>query len=326
MSYLGYTQGMQDVNFNMLSKAFQAVIHRKYPGQEQMVGAQLWGQNSLGTEGLHDEVLHHTGLIGQAQFLGRLERAPVPMSTYKDKGQVIADYGIYGIGFELFPREMSDWIAGRRQIVEERVGDLPGLLADREEDEHLHPYNEGETFVSGVFEQPIYVDGTVNFLQILSQPGVNYGSNIIDHAGGVSYHLISLIEQYGDNFVNEEGRLAPIRPAMILASPQNARLLDLYYGATTNIEQGNPNIPNPVRYRPTILASHRLKNPNNIHVWYEGWEEDFKERSKFRGWAESAVVGVMNQQKVVNIIRSRFAYYYFYNRRALLVRGLAPNA
>lgn len=321
----GYTQASQDASFTLMyAKVFQAVIHTQYPGAENMIGASLWGQNTLGVEGLHDEVLHHTKLMGQASWLGTQERTPVPMSTFAWQDQIVADYQIYGAGWEYYNRELEDVVGGRRSIIESRAGDLPELLADREEDEHFRPFNEGESWVGGWANEPLFVDGVGNHLRILGNKTGQYGSNIIEHAGGASYHLIALLEQYGRNFISEEGRPAPIRVAKIVGSDQNIRLLDWLYGAPINLEQGNAYQPNPTRYRPElVVAEHRLDNPNDLLVFYEGYQDDLKERSKWRGWAENAIIGHMNQQKTVHIIRSRFAYYFFNNRRVVKVRGIA---
>jgi hypothetical protein len=318
------TRGTQDHDPRLFYKAYEKIVQKKYPGQETMVGAQFWGQNELEVRGQHNEVLFHTGLLGQAAHLGDDLRAPVPMATYEKADQIIAGYSIIGVGYEYYPQELEDDLF---DTVAPKVADLPILLADREEDEHFAPYNNGDTtFESGWANTPLFVDGSSDYLQIIGQQGVNYGSNIINYAGGVSYHLISLYEQYGDHFVNEEGRLSPIRAERIMCSHQNARLFELFFGAGSNIEQNNPAIPNPVRSRPTVIPTHRLFNPNRIIVFFEGWQEDLKERSKWRARTQSDTIGHLNQEKVVTITRSRFSYYFFFNRRVLLIEGRAPNA
>lgn len=316
----GPTRGTQDHNPQLVYKAYEEIVKRTYPGQEAMVGAQFWGTNELETRGLHNEVLMHTGLLGQAADLGDDIRASVPMATFATADQIIAGWNIVGIGYEYYPEELEDDIY---DIVAPKVGELPRLLADKEEDMHFAPYNNGETLEGGWAETPLFVDGTTDFLQIIGQPGENYGSNIIEDAGGVSYHLIAKLEQYGENFISEEGTLAPLAIDRILASPRNARLLRMYFGAPSNIEQDNQAIPNPVLGVPEIYATHRLANPNDMIVFYQGWEQDLKYRAKYNNRLQTAEVGHLNQRKLVTITRSRVSYYWFNNRRVVLVRGAA---
>lgn len=315
------TRGTQDHNPQLFHKAYEKIVQMRYPGVENMVGAQLWGQNELEVRGLHNEVLMHTGLLGKAANLGDDLRASVPMATYETAEQIVAGWEILGIGYEYYPEEIEDDIY---DIVAPRVGDLPKLLAEAEEDEHFAKYNDGETARGGWANTPLFVDGENDYLQIVGAKGVNYGSNIIKNAGGVSYHLISLLEQYGDHFVDEEGRISPLGIDRIVASRQNAQLLQMYFGSSVNIEQDNPNMPAPiVGSAPTIIATHRLANPNDILVFYDGWQEDMKERSKFRAKTQTEEVGHLNKKKVVTITRSRFSYYWFNNRRVVLVKGAA---
>lgn len=316
-----HTRGVQDSNAQQVWRAYESIMRKRYPGVEDMVGAQFWGTNELEISGLHNEVLYHTGLLGSAAKLGRDLRTPVPMATYETVDQVVADYEILGIGFEYYPDELEDFLYP--DVVLDKLGDLPILLADAEEDEHFAAYNNGETLTGGWTGDPLFVDGAAQNLQVIGRPGVNLGSNIITTAGGPSYHLISLVEQYGHNFVNEEGRISPLNVDRVMCSRQNKRLLDLYYGAPYNIEQGKEAIPNPAEGRPQVIATHRLANPNDMIFFFEGWDEDLKERSKWRGQAMTEKVGELNEKRVVSIIRSRYAYYWFFNRRVLLVRGHA---
>jgi hypothetical protein len=316
-----HTTGVQDSNAQQVWRAYESIMRKRYPGVEDMVGAQFWGTNELATTGLHNEVLFHTGLLGSAAKLGRDLRTPVPMATYETIDQVVADYEILGIGFEYYPDELEDFLYP--EVVLDKLGDLPLLLADAEEDEHFAAYNNGETLTGGWTGDPLFVDGSSDFLQVIGRPGVNLGSNIITTAGGPSYHLISLVDQYGQNFQNEEGRISPLRVDRVMCSPQNARLLDLYYGASYNIEQDKQAIPNPAMSRPQVIATHRLANPNDMIFFFEGWDEDLKERSKWRGQPMTETVGDLNEKRVVSIIRSRYAYYWFFNRRVLLVKGAA---
>lgn len=313
-------RGTQDHNPQQVYRAYERITMQEYPGVETQVGAQFWGTSDLKTDGLHNEVMFHTGLLGQAADLGDDVRASVPMATYQTIDQVISNWKIVGIGFEYSPEEIEDDLY---DIVAPKVADLPRLLTDKEEDEHFYVYNNGETITSGVWRDPLFVDGASAYLQLVGQPGVNYGSNIITTAGGVSYHLINQAEQYGENFISEEGRISPLRIVKILCSPMNADLLRVYYGASSNIEQSNPNLPNPTDYTPEIVATHRLANPNDIIFFYEGWEQDLKEHEKYRSRSQTDQVGWLNQKKMVTITRSRFGYYWHFNRRVVLAKGAA---
>lgn len=315
------TQGFQDSKRYQVYRAYEDIIRKNYPGVENMVGAQFWGTNTLETTGLHNEVLFHTGLLGSAVKLGRDLRTMPPMASFETVDQVVADYEIAGIGFEYYPDELDDMLYS--DVILDKIGDLPILQADLEEDEHFNVYNNGEVLTGGWTNTPLFVDGTTNFLQVIGYKGENFGSNIIESAGGPSFHMISLIDQYGENFVNEEGRLSPIKPERIMCSPQNKRLLDMYYGAGSNIEQNDDRIPNPALSRPQVIATHRRAQPNDIIVFYEGWQDDLKERSKFRGETMTETVGNLTEKRVVSIIRSRYAYYWFFNRRVLLIKGAA---
>lgn len=317
----GTSPGVQDSQRFQVYRAYEDIIRKRYPGVENMVGSQFWGTNTLETTGLHNEVLFHTGLLGSAISLGRDLRTMPPMAQFETVDQVIADYELGGIGFEYYPDELEDMLYD--DVILDKIGDLPILQADFEEDQHFNAYNNGETLTGGWTADPLFVDGSTDFLQIIGDQGVNYGSNIITTAGGPSYHMISLIDQYGENFINEEGRLSPIRPERIMCSMQNKRLLDMYYGAGSNIEQNDDRIPNPALSRPNVISTHRLATANWIIVFFEGWQDDLKERSKFRGQTMTETVGNLTEKRVVSIIRSRFAYYWFFNRRVLLIKGAA---
>lgn len=313
-----HTRGVQDHDARMVYRAFERIIQLEYPGVESMVGAQFWGTNELEISGLHNEVLYHTGLLGQAAKIGRELRHPVPMSHYELADQIIADYEILGIGYEYYPDELEDDLY---DIVPGKVSDLPKLLAEAEEEEHYFPYNNGESFTSGWADTPMFVDGSTQFLKTIGRPDVNLGSNIIENAGGPSYHLISTVEQYGMHFVNEEGRISPLQVERVMCSPQNARLLSMYYGAPYNVEQDNTAVPNPVMSSPTIIPSHRLANSDDMIFFFEGWQQDMKERHKWRARSDSDTIGHLNEKRVVTITRSRYSYYFFNNRRVLLVKG-----
>ena len=316
------TRAVQDSDKHQQWKAYEDVMRLEYPGTEEMVGAQLWGASTFEKRGLHNEVLIHTGLLGSAVKLGRDLRTMPPMADYSTIDYIRADYEIYGIGFEYYEEELGDMLYP--EIIMSKVGELPMLLADTEEDEHLAPYNNGETtFTGGLFNTPLFVDGSSNFLQIIGRQGVNYGSNIISNAGGPSYHLISLLEQYGYNFINEEGRISPLKVDRIVCSHRNKKILDGLLGASYNLESGNAAVPNPVDGSIEVIASNRLSNANDMFVFYEGWMDDMKDHEDFRGKPSTGQEGILTEMRTIHIIRSRFSKFFINNRRVLKVKGVS---
>lgn len=325
-----YTQRLdtQDSRAESIKKSFEAVLQFQYGSAnstEQMMGARLWGAHELDMQGLHNEAFVRTGLQGTALKTNDDVRQRFPMATYKTGSILIHGYVRLGAAYEYYPEDLED-VLENFNFIQELVGELPILLADAEEEEHHHHYNNGESISSGVFGTPLYVDGDADKLQLLGRPDYFSGTaatNIIH--GGVSYALFMLIHQYGDNFVNEEGRLQQVDVDMYVANDQQADLIELYYTSAFNVETGNSNTRNPLsgRRTPTVLRSKRMANKSDIWVFFEGWQGFMKERNKYRGREDSWMEGHAQFRKVVAQIRSRYGYYHINNRLCMLVKGAA---
>lgn len=322
------TVGTQNHNAAAFYRGFSEVVKRSYPGEEeQFVGEELFGDDTLGTDGLHHEVYFHTGLQGQASIMPDVVRQRFPAASYRTGSILVQGYRQAGTAFEYYPRELEDNLNGFNFITG-LAADLPTLLRDTEEDMMLQFYNNGESAsqLVGTANTPLFVNGSSYTLQLLGWPDYFAGanaSNIIENGGGVSNAMLALVEQYGDHFVNDEGRLSRIAPVMALGRRQNIKLLGEYLSYGSNIEQFDPNRPNPVGHLSSmkLVASDRLANPNDMIFFFEGWQDDIKMRSKYRHMAENWDEGHGRFLKVVNELSSRLGFYAFNNRRVLLVRG-----
>lgn len=316
----------QDHDAATVYKGFDRIARMEYASAgENMVGEELYGPDDLGTEGLHNEVFFHTRLQGTAAKMDDNVRQRYPTASYKTGSILIQGYTRLGISYEYYPEDLEDNLSGF-EFIASMAEDLPILLRDAEEEEYLHLYNNGETIVGGHANTPLFVDGSTDVLQLIGNPDFFSGtaaSNIIDNAGGISYALIELLRQYGRNFVNEEGRTNPVQMVQILCSPQQGDLLDLYFDAPANLESTNPNRPNPTRgmTKPNILRTERLANSNDLIVFFEGWQDQIKERSKYRGRTDTWEEGNAQFRKVFTQLRSRYGFYFYGNRLVVLVRG-----
>lgn len=316
----------QDHDAATVYKGFDRVAKIEYAGAgEKMVGEELYGPDDLGTDGLHNEVFFHTRLQGQAQKMADNVRQRSPTVSYKTGSILIQGYSRLQVAYEYYPEDLEDNLSGF-EFISRMAEDLPVLLRDSEEDEYLNLYNNGETITGGHADTPLFVDGTTDVLQLVGNPDFFSGtaaSNIIDNAGGISYALINLLRQYGRNFVNEEGRTNPVEMVQILCNEQNGDLLQEYFSAQGNRESTNPNLPNPTAGMrvPTILRTERLSNQNDLIVFYEGWADQIKERSKYRGRTDTWEEGHAQFRKVFTQLRSRYGFYFYGNRLVVLVRG-----
>jgi len=323
-----YSNAVHGQNFDAATvyKGFDRIAMLEYGNaQEQMIGEELYGGDDLGTEGLHNEVFFRTRLQGQAMKMDDRVRQRFPMADYKQGSILIHGYARLGIADMYFPEDLEDNLPGF-EFIANLAADLSILLRDAEEDEYLNLYNNGETISGGHAATPLFVDGSTHKLQLIGNPTYFSGtaaSNIMDNAGGISYSLISLLRQYGRNFVNEEGRTNPVEMDRIVCNQQNGDLLELYFSATTNIEQTNPEVKNPQagKSTPTILRTERLSNPNDLIVFYTGWQDQIKERNKYRGRTDSWEEGNAQFRKVYTQMRSRYGFYFYGNRLVVLVRG-----
>lgn len=324
------TIGTQNHNAAAFYRGFSQIVERAYPGEsEQFIGEELFGEDIFGTDGLHHEAYFHTRLQGQAAVMPDKVRQRFPAASFKTGSILVQGYRQAGIAFEYLPRDLEDNLEGFNFITG-MAADLPTLLRDTEEDMMIGFYNNGEsaTQLVGTANTPLFVDGSIYKLQLLGNPDYFSGaaaSNIVENGGGVSYAMLELAKQYGQYFVNDEGRQSSLRIVAAMGRRQNIDLLREYLTATYNIEQFDPNRRNPASDLSgiSLYASDRLANPNDIVFFYEGWPDDIKMRAKYRHMAENWDEGHGRFLKVVNELSSRIGFYALNNRRVLLMRGAA---
>lgn len=321
------TLSTQNHDGAMFYKGFDKIVKIEYPGAgENMVGEQMYGVDDLGTDGLHHEVYFRTGLQGQAALLPDNVRQRYPMASYRTASMLIQGYDRIGIAHEYYPEDMEDHLPGFEYLAG-FASELPMLVRDTEEDLHMRLYNEGETRLGGFARTPLFVDGSTNVLQLIGNATYFSGtaaSNIIEF-GGIGHAMLALVRQYGQNFVNEEGRTNPIKAVQVAGRTQSLSLLAEYVTPANNIENFDPTRRNPSSDFAglTMLDSQRLAQPNDLIFFFEGWQDDIKMRAKYQGRADSWTEGNAQFQKNVAQVRSRLGYYFYNNRRVLLVRGAA---
>ncbi len=293
---------------------------------ESMVGEELYGEDDLGTDGLHHEVFFHTGLQGQAALRPDNVRQRFPAATYRTASILIKGYDRIGIAHEYYPEDLEDNLPGF-EFIAQMASDLPILQRDTEEDLHFRLYNEGETTNVGFANTPLFVDGTNDVLQLVGNPTYFSGtaaSNIIE-GGGVSHAMLHQLIQYGDNFIDEEGRSRPVEIDMIVGRGQNIDLVEMYLNHQSNIENFDPTRPNPsARLRGIrLLRTQRMAQPNDLIVFYRGWQDHIKMRAKYMGRTDTWEEGHAQYRKIYTQIRSRLGYYAYTNRLVVLLRGAA---
>lgn len=327
MSY-GSNYAAQNQNAYALSKAWDKVMEAKYKGvEDSMVGDELWAPYTYEGGGNYDQILLHTGLIGTALRTDDVVRQEYPSPTFHTASVMVRGYQRAGISYEYSVEDQEDYLPGLDLHVQ-KVGELPLLLADAEEEDAHYWMNMGESWTGGPFGTPLFVDGQgTNKIQLIGRPDYFSGSNasnIIE--GSPSYALLELLNQYGALFVNEEGRRQRVSISMIVAGENNIRLLEALWNAAYNLESGNVNIPNPMTSRglptPKFVSTNRMANAEDIWVYYDGWEEFMRTVVDYRGKADSWVEGSAPQfKKVVTQIRSRYGYFFLNNRLCVLVKG-----
>jgi len=308
-------------------RGFAKITEMEYANAgEDMIGEQLYGADDLGTDGLHHEVYFRTRLQGQAALMPDNVRQRYPMASYRTASILVQGYDRIGIAHEYYPEDLEDNLPGFEYLAN-MASDLPILVRDTEEDLHFRLYNEGETTNGGFAHTPLFVDGTTDVLQLIGNADYFSGtaaSNIIA-GGGVSHAMLALAKQYGENFVNEEGRVAPRRITQIVGRSQNIDLVSMYINQGGNIENFDPNRPNPSSDLSgvTLLKTQRLAQPNDLIIFYDGWQDHIKMRAKYQGRPDTWEEGHAQFRKVVAQVRSRLGYYFYNNRLVVLMRGAA---
>lgn len=324
------TVGTQNHSAVLFYKGFDRIAQMEYAGEgEDMIGESLFGADDLGTEGLHNEVLFRTGLQGQAALMPDRVRQRFPQASYRMGSIMIHGYRQIGISHEYYPEELEDNLPGFDWLAN-LASDLPLLMRDAEEDLHMSFYNNGEaaTQLVGHANTPLFVDGSSYTLKLLGRDDYFTGtaaSNIIENGGGVSHSMLALARQYGDHFVNEEGRAQRKRIVKIVGRRQNIELIRQWIGANANVETFNPNSANPSSDLAGVelVATERMTQPNDLIFFYDGWQDHIKMRAKYQNRTDTFEEGHAQFRKVYTQVRSRLGYYAYNNRLVLLMRGAA---
>ena len=308
-------------------RGFSRIAKMEYDGAgENMVGEELYGEDDLSQDGLHHEVYFRTGLQGQAALRPDNVRQRYPMAAYRTASIIIHGYDRIGIAHEYYPEDLEDNLPGF-EFIAGMASELPVLQRDTEEDLHFRLFNEGLTRVVGFAQTPLFVDGVNDQLQLVGNPDYFTGtaaSNIIN-GGGVSYAMMHQAMQYGQNFINEEGRPQAIEIDMMVGRPQNIDLVEMYLQHASNIENFDPSRPNPAAGMRGVklLRTQRLANPNDLIIFYKGWQNHIKMRVKYQGRTDTWEEGHAQYRKIVTQVRSRLGYYAYNNRLVVLMRGAA---
>ena len=332
----------QHQSADYISNAWDDILRLEYNSQgETMIGEDIYGVDTFGLgsssanqSGYEREIFIHTGAVGAADVVDDRNRQAFSEPTHFEDSIIISGFERAGKMHAYYPEDFEDYRQDMTFVMD-FASDLPRLLRDTEEERYLNLYTDGENVTGGFAGTPLFVDGTTNKLQLVGRSTYFSGteaSNIIDWAGGVSYALISMVDQYGDFFVNEEGLESPIGVADVICNHRNADMLMYYYSSGYNVETMQANDPNPrslaktrVRNIPNIHPTSRLPNPNDIIFLFDGWKDNIKEASAYRGRVDTWEDGHAQSRRIVTQIRSRYLFYFLTNRLAVLARGARTN-
>lgn len=314
------SQGHDPLNISRLFPEIKSIEYE----EAETVGSQFYTKSTEDNRGEYFHKAFRTGLIGnlaRAAAAGTdLDDTP-PYLDYAQTPAVFHGYekwfGAYGFNLEVVEYdELHNSTRGAMQ-------DLSKVAAFTEELIRHKMLVNGESYVSGWDKR---ADGTGIPLYATDHPIISdrtlLTSNILDTVSGANYATIRAIEEYGFNFRNQEGRPAHVRPDLIITGPSQAREFRMLYNTGTNVNQSNPNVPSPVADAtvPTIIGSIHLDNPNDIHVRYTGWRENFfeldKYRSKTKTWMDT------NPEYEFMSIATRTLYYYIDPRLAVYIPGV----
>lgn len=322
------TMGRQNVDSAFFYRGFSKVVQFTYANEGQnYVGSEIYGADDLGTDGLHHEVFIRTRLQGQAAIMPVDKvRQRFPMATYKTASILVQGYDQVGISYEDFPEDQEDFLP-HASFVSDLGSDLSLLQLDTIEDLDLRLYAEGEARLGGFARTPLFVDGIAHRLQLVGRPDYFSGqaaSNIIE-SGGISEAMFALAKQFGWNNVSEEGRPAPLNIVGVMGRRQNIELVREYVTSPTSLESFQAGRRNPHADLSGIklIGTDRLPNDNDLIFFYEGWAEDIKRREKYHMRSDAWIEGNAQFTRRYSQIRSRIGYYFYNNRRVLLMRGAA---
>lgn len=333
----------QAASADYVSNAWDDIMQLEYAGVgETMIGEDVYGVDNwgLGTpsggqSGYQREVFLNTGAVGAADVTDDRVRQEFSEPTYFEGRIVVSGFERAGKAHSYYPEDLEDYREDMK-FVTQHASELPRLLRDTEEERYLNLYTDGENITGGHAGTPFFCDGsaTNKSLQLIGRSTYFSGtaaSNIIDWAGGVSYALIAMADQYGDFFVNEEGLEMAIPVTDIICNHRNGDMIEYLYGSRMNVESMKADDPNPrslssrARVVPTIHRTSRLPNANDIVFLFQGWRDYIKEASAYRARVESWEDGHAQHRKIVTQIRSRYLFYFITNRLAVLARGARTN-
>lgn len=315
------SQGYDPQALSLLFNETVKIEYENYP----TVGDQFWSKSGEDNKGEHFTKAFRTGLLGNLSIAAaegtdlddrppylRFARTPMVVGGYKKY------FALFGWNKEYVEYDERD------TATVDVMGDLAQVALYTEELLRHEPLVNGRSFVSGWDKRP---DGSGIPLYATDHPIIGdrtvTTSNIIDTVAGANYSTIRAIEEWGQNFRNQEGRPAVVRPEVIITGPAMARELAMLYDTTTDIRQSNASVRSPVAdaSKPTIISTIHLDNPNDIHVRYTGWRNNFFELDKYRGrthtWTED------NPEYTFTKIETRTLYYYIDPRLAVLVPGVS---
>ncbi len=315
------SSGYDPTALDLLFSETTRIEYEDYP----TIGGELWAKSTEDSKGDYFTKSFRTGLMGNLAIAAAegtdIDDKP-PVLGFTTTPMVVAGYrkfhAAYGWNDEYVQYDV------RSNDTVEVMSDLSKVALYTEELLRHEPYVNGRTFVSGWDKR---ADGTGIPLYATDHPIMGDSSvltsNIIDSVAGASYATIRAIEEYGQNFRNQEGRPAVIRPEVIITGPAMARELAMLYNTETDVRQSNSGVMSPVgdASKPRIISTIHLDNPNDIHVRYTGWRNNFFELDKYRGqthtWTED------NPEYTFNRVRTRTLYYYVDPRVAVLVPGVS---
>lgn len=300
----------QDFNAANYERAFSRVAELGANTVTDRNSSVLWGSDDGPADGDHWEELYYTKLLGSAEKAASLHDRP-PLTKYAVRGSVFAGYTKYHIAYKMLEEGVKDELHG---ISIQQVKSLGEVMEETHELTYIEPFNNGSSFVSGWQRKAMFSDT----LGVIGDDAY-VSSNIFYDLGGPSYEAIEVIDTYGANYVTQENRPSSRKVVMIATGFNTAREWAYYYDTAVNVEQGG-RMPAPTNSgKPNIVALNRMANPRDTWVFYEGWQDMFRTKTKYRGaqrsWDEPSPKAVIHE------IASRFLFFFRESRLVALIPG-----
>lgn len=302
----------QDFNAVNYGREFETVVQlgaSKVTGPD---GKMLWGSEP-DRGGDHWEEAYHTQLLGNAQKAMSLHDT-APEVGYESKATVYAGFNKYHVGYSMLKEAVEDELHG---ISAKMVGTLGEVMEETHQMTYIEPWNLGTTFISGWQNKAMFATD----LSILGDDAYVV-SNIMDDLGGPSYQAALALEEYGANFVNQEGRPSSRRLTDLFCGYTTAREWGSVYSSPVNIE-GNATLPAPtLADKPTITALNRMANSRDTWACFEGWREMVICVDRYRN--RQRTIDIPEPEAVKHTVASRFLFFFRESR--LLVKIPGPVA